>query len=348
MTRADRTALVAVRFGAVDKAYGPVPALQRFSLDVEPGELLVLVGPSGSGKSTALRVLAGLEEPSAGTVHVGGRDVTTTAPHRRDVAMVFQDYALYPHLTVRDNLAFGLRVRRAPAGAVRSKVTAAAEALDLGTVLDRYPDQLSGGQQQRVALARALVREPTVYLMDEPLSNLDVTLRLAAREQVLDLHRRLGTTTLYVTHDQTEAMVMGDRVACIHEGRVLQVGEPQQVYDEPASILVAGLLGSPPMNVVGGDRPTGRLLGGGGGGGALVGVRPEDLRLDPTGSIEATVRSVELLGSETVLHVRCPDGEGLAVRTPPRDSSRPGETVRMSAAPGRSHHFDAGSGRRLP
>ncbi len=346
VTRGGRTTPVDVTFHAVDKAYGDVPALHGFSLEVEPGELLVLVGPSGSGKSTALRVLAGLEALSAGTVCVGGRDVTTLPPHRRDMAMVFQDYALYPHLSVRDNLAFGLRARRVPAGAARSRVAEAAEALGLTDLLDRHPDQLSGGQQQRVALARTLVREPAVCLMDEPLSNLDVALRLAARERVLDLHRRLGTTTLYVTHDQTEAMVMGDRVACVHQGRVLQVGDPQQVHDRPDDVLVARLLGNPPMNLVAAGRPTGRLLGGSAD--TVVGVRPEDLRLDPDGPVEATVHSVELLGSETVVHVRCADGERLAVRTGPRDSSRPGDAVRVTAVPGRSSRFDATSGRRLP
>ncbi len=344
--RAGEREPVGVAVHDVHKAYDGVPALRGLDLEVRPAELLVLLGASGSGKSTALRVVAGLEHPSAGSVRIGGRDVTRTPPHRRDVAMVFQDYALYPHLSVAQNLAFGLRVRRTPVADVDVRVRRAADALGLGTLLDRLPEQLSGGQQQRVAVARAMVREPAVYLMDEPLSNLDAGLRLAAREEIVALHRRLGTTTVYVTHDQTEAMAAGDRVAVVHEGRVQQVGVPQEVYDRPATSFVARFLGTPPMHLVAGDTPTGRLLGGAPG--CLVGVRPEDLLLDCLGPVEATVSGVESLGSEALVSVRCPDGQRLAVRTPPRSPHRPGDTVRLSVAAGRLHRFDEATGRRQP
>ncbi len=319
------------------KSYGDVVALEGLDLEVDPGELLVLVGPSGSGKSTALRCLAGLEEPSRGRVLLDGEDVTRVPPQRRDVAMVFQDYALYPHLTARENLAFGLRVRRTPEAEVTAAVDRVAELLGIGPTLDRYPDQLSGGQQQRVALGRAMVREPAVFLMDEPLSNLDAQLRQSARADVVELQRRLGTTTVYVTHDQVEAMTMGDRVAVLAEGRLQQLGAPQEVYDRPASAFVAGFLGSPPMTLVAG----GGVLGGDAG--TTVGVRPEGLLLNPDGEIAGEVVLVESLGSETVLAVRtC--GPRLAVRVPPHVAVRPGDEVRLRV--GERHVFDAATGAR--
>jgi len=329
-----------VQLDDVSKRYGDVSALHGVDLNVGEGELLALVGPSGSGKSTVLRVIAGLEPPSAGRVRIGGRDVTAVPPHRRDVALVFQDYALYPHLTARDNLAFGMRVRREPAAHVSARVRAVAELLGLEELLDRYPDQLSGGQRQRIALGRAMVREPRVYLLDEPLSNLDLQLRTSAREEIVALHRRLGTTTLHVTHDQAEAMTVGDRVVVLADGRVQQVGAPQQVYDEPVNVFVAGFLGSPPMNLV----PGGGVLGGEPG--TVVGVRPEDLRPDAAGSVEATLAVVESLGSETVLSARCRDGTRLAVRTGPRSGHRVGDALRLAVDPARRHLFDAASGLR--
>ena len=332
--------MVDIRFEGVAMSYGDVVALEALDLAAESGELLVLVGPSGSGKSTALRILAGLERPSAGRVHIGDRDVTAVAPHERGVAMVFQDYALYPHLTARQNLAFGLRVRKEPD--IAQRIDAVAAQLSLDGLLDRYPDQLSGGQQQRVALARAMVREPAVYLMDEPLSNLDAQLRLTTRADIVELHRRLGTTTVYVTHDQAEAMTMGDRVAVLHQGRLQQVGRPQEIYDEPANRFVAGFLGSPPMNFA----PGAGVLGGEPG--TDIGVRPEDLHLDATGPIEVTVTVVEALGSETVLAAVTPGGDRLAVRTGPRAPQRPGDVVRVTVDAARRHVFDSASGIRRP
>ena len=332
--------MVDIRFDGVAVAYGNVQALHALDLEVASGELLVLVGPSGSGKSTALRALAGLEPPTAGRVHIGGRDVTREAPHERGVAMVFQDYALYPHLTVRQNLAFGLRVRKE--ARIEERLVAVAEQLGLGDLLDRYPDQLSGGQQQRVALARAMVREPAVYLMDEPLSNLDAQLRLSTRADIVELHQRLGTTTVYVTHDQAEAMTMGDRVAILDGGRLQQVGAPQDIYDAPANRFVAGFLGSPPMNFA----PGGGALGGEPG--TEVGVRPEDLHLDPDGPLELEVTVVEALGSETVLAAHAADGLRLAVRTGPRSGHHPGDRIRVRVDPQRRHVFDATTGARLP
>lgn len=331
-----------VRFERVAKAYGPSAALTGFDLDVEPGELMVLVGPSGSGKSTALRILAGLEVPDSGRVLIDDRDVTAVAPHRRGVSMVFQDFALYPHLDVRGNLAFGMRARREPAAEIARRTDAVARRLGLEQLMSRYPDQLSGGERQRVALARAMVREPAVYLMDEPLASLDAQLRARTRTEIVTLHQRLGTTTLYVTHDQAEAMTMADRLAVVAAGRVHQVGSPQLVYDEPATVFVAGFLGSPPMNLAAG----GGVLGGPAG--TTVGVRPEDLHLDDgaggidgADGIDGTVRAVEALGNESVLWVQARSGPVLGVRTGPRTPVRPSEPVRLVVDERRRHVFDA-------
>jgi ABC-type sugar transport system ATPase subunit len=330
----------AIRLESLSKAYGRVTALDGVDLDVRTGELLTLVGPSGSGKTTILRLIAGLESPDRGRVLVGGRDVAAVAPHRRAVAMVFQDYALYPHLTVRGNLLFGLRVRRVARAEADRLARGAAERLGIADLLDRYPDQMSGGQRQRVALARALVRDPSVYLLDEPLASLDAPLRFATRADLLAMHRQLRTTMIHVTHDQAEAMMLGDRVVVLDRGRVRQAGPPQQVYDEPADVFVAGFLGSPPMNLVAG----GGVLGGSAG--VTVGVRPEDLAVDPNGPVEATVEAVEALGSEALLLTRCGDGTRLTVRTGPRQGVRAGDGVRLRPDPRRVHEFDAGTGRR--
>ncbi|MDO3704509.1 ABC transporter ATP-binding protein [Micromonospora sp. C28SCA-DRY-2] len=329
-----------IRLAELTKSYGRTTALDGVDLEVRAGELLTLVGPSGSGKSTVLRLIAGLDRPDRGRVLVDGQDVARVPPHRRAVAMVFQDYALYPHLTVLGNLTFGLRVRRVPRAEADRRARAAADRLGIAELLDRHPDEMSGGQRQRVALARALLREPSVYLLDEPLASLDAPLRFATRADLLALHRDLGTTTVHVTHDQAEAMTLGDRVAVLHQGRVRQVGPPQQVYDEPADTVVAAFLGSPPMNLV----PGGGVLGGAAG--LTLGVRPEDLALDPAGPIEATVEAVEALGSEAVLLTRCADGTRLTVRTGPRPGVRPGDPVRLRPDPDRIHRFDAATGRR--
>jgi ABC-type sugar transport system ATPase subunit len=254
--------------------------------------------------------------------------------------MVFQDYALYPHLTVAENVGFGLRTRKVPAAERTEQVDRVTALLGIGDLLDRYPDQLSGGQQQRVALARCMVREPAVQLMDEPLSNLDAQLRLTTRADIVDLQRRLGTTTVYVTHDQAEAMTMGDRVAVLADGSLQQVGTPEEVYDRPANRFVAGFLGGPPMNLVEG----GGALGGEPS--EVIGVRPEDLRLDPQGAVHAVVSVVEALGSETVLRVHATDGTPLFVRTPPRGAERAGDLVRLAVDPARVHRFDVVTGRR--
>ena len=334
-----------LRFERVSKSYGDVQALVELDLDVTDGELLAVVGPSGCGKSTALRVLAGLETPTSGRVHIGGHDVTRLPPHRRDVAMVFQDLALFPHMTARQNIAFGPKVRKEDVTTAVHRAMAVSASLGIRELLDRYPDQLSGGQRQRVALARAMMRAPTAYLMDEPLSDLDAQLRSTARAEIVELHRSLGATTVYVTHDQAEAMTMGDRIAVLADGRLQQVGTPAQVYDEPANVFVAGFLGSPSMNLV----PGGGVLGGEPG--TMVGVRPEDLHLDggdgpADGRIDAEVSVVESLGSETVLLVRCAEGTRLAVRTEPRSPHRPGDRLRLVVDEARRHVFDQDGGRR--
>ncbi|WP_327025637.1 ABC transporter ATP-binding protein [Micromonospora sp. NBC_01739] len=327
-----------IRLEALTRSYGGKPAVDRVDLEVAAGELITLVGPSGSGKSTILRLIAGLDRPDSGRILVDDVDVATIAPPRRAVAMVFQDYALFPHLSVLDNLTFGLRVRKVRRAEAVQRAEAAAQRLGIGDLLDRYPDQMSGGQRQRVALARALLRDPSVYLLDEPLASLDGPLRFATRTDLLALHRELRTTTIHVTHDQHEAMTLGDRVVVLAEGRIRQVGPPQQVYDEPADTFVAGFLGSPPMNLV----PGGGVLGGDDT--LTIGVRPEDLTLDDAGPITATVEAVESLGSEANLSTRCPDGTRLIVRTGPRPGVAPGDEVRLRAD--RLHRFDATTGRR--
>ena len=313
----------------VEKVYpGGARALIDCSLEIADGELLVLVGPSGCGKSTLLRLLAGLEEPTSGTIRIDGRDVGAASPKARNVAMVFQDYALYPHMTVRENLAFPLRMKKMERDAIALRVAKTADLLELGALLERLPRQLSGGQRQRVAMGRALVREPAAFLLDEPLSNLDAKLRSQVRAEIETLQRRTGTTMLYVTHDQVEAMTLGDRVAVLHEGRLQQVAKPRELYERPANVFVAGFIGSPPMNLFAArvakdasGRPALAAVG------ALLalpdallevaaehegstitaGVRPESIALvapDAPGALPASVEHVELLGHETLVHLR--------------------------------------------
>jgi len=318
-----------VTFAEVTKVYDGVAAVKELSLEVGNGEFMVLVGPSGCGKTTALRMVAGLEEITAGEILIGDRVVNDVDPRGRDVAMVFQNYALYPHMTVFENIAFGLRARRAPKREIRSRVERVGKALGLGDLLERKPRQLSGGQRQRVAMGRAIVRDPRVFLMDEPLSNLDARLRVQMRAEVARVQHDLGVTTIYVTHDQVEAMTMGDRVAVMRGGVLQQTGEPQSVFDRPLNLFVASFIGSPPMNLVqarleergdglavrvgeqeiavpsdvvaarsGLRRYAGRAVG--------LGVRPEHLR-DATGEslarLRGTVRATEALGSELLVHL---------------------------------------------
>jgi ABC-type sugar transport system ATPase subunit len=309
----------AVAFRSVSKRFGSVEAVRDLTLEVADGELMVLVGPSGSGKTTALRMLAGLEAVDSGEVEIDGRVVNGVAPRARDVAMVFQDYALYPQMTVRDNMAFGLRRRGLPKPEIERRVAETCRTLGLGELIDRRPRELSGGQQQRVALGRALVREPSVLLMDEPLSNLDAQLRVQARGEIRRLQREVGTTTVYVTHDQVEALTLGDRIAVMNEGRLEQVGTPEQLYDEPANMFVGGFIGSPPMSFLRWD-------------GALLGVRPEHVRPwsdGLLGPIEGRVAYVEALGRETLVGVETDAGATLVTVLEGRARVDVGERLRL-------------------
>ena len=337
---------------------GGKPALQRLSLEVRDGEFLVLLGPTGCGKTTALRCIAGLEEPTDGQILIGERDVTQLSPGDRDVAMVFQNYSLYPHLTVGDNIGFPLSVRRIARADRARRVRAVAERLGIADLLDRRPGQLSGGQRQRVALGRAIVREPKVFLFDEPLSNLDAQLRIEMRAELLQLHRDLGTTMVYVTHDQIEAMTMGERIAVLQGGRLRQVGTPGEVYASPADAFVAGFVGSPGMNVLAAapeaDRK--RVLACGSlrlrvpiniSGNVLLGIRPEhvELELPGIGVGDADVRVVEPLGSDTLVHL---DAGGVAVvaKVLGIPLIRAGDRVGVRIDANQLHLFDA-TGARL-
>jgi ABC-type sugar transport system ATPase subunit len=328
-----------VRFERVTKRFGTHSAVDGITLDVESGECLVLLGPSGCGKTTLLRLLAGLEPLDAGEIWIGDRRVDQLEPARRDVAMVFQNYALYPHLSVFDNIAFPLRTRRVEAAEIDRRVREAAARVGLAELLARRPAQLSGGQQQRVALARAIVRNPTVYLMDEPLSNLDAQLRLQTRTELKRLHRELGTTMIYVTHDQGEAMTLGGRIAVMRRGAIVQIGRPLDLYRQPVNTFVAAFLGSPPMNLIEESR---------GGTAVTIGVRAEDLAVasaPASGADEARVLVVEPMGSETLLTLEY-RGQRLVARVPGDARFEPGHTAWISLPPDRTLTFDA-SGQRL-
>jgi ABC-type sugar transport system ATPase subunit len=330
-----------VAFEGVWKRFGPVEAVRDLTLEVVDGELMVLVGPSGSGKTTALRMLAGLEAVDEGAVRIGERVVNRVAPRERDVAMVFQDYALYPQMTVRENLAFGLRRRGVPKGDVAARVARAAASLELEELLGRRPRQLSGGQQQRVALGRALVRDPQVFLMDEPLSNLDAKLRAQTRGEIRRLQQEVRTTTVYVTHDQVEAMTMGDRIAVMNGGRLEQVGTPAEVYDEPANRFVAGFIGAPAMAFA---KP-GALPGLPGD--AVVGVRPEFARPwhdGLLGPFDGRVEYVEALGRETFVGVRADTDTLLVVEVDGRARVQPGERFRFGLVADGLRYFDPETG----
>ena len=356
----------------VCKVFPPnVKAVDRISLDIPDGQFMVLVGPSGCGKSTVLRMIAGLETPTSGRIIIGGRDVTRVEPKDRDIAMVFQDYALYPHMTVAENMAFGLKMRRRPQKEINARVREAAEMLDLTGLLDPLPKQLSGGQRQRVAVGRAIVRKPAAFLFDEPLSNLDARLRVEMRAELKRLHSRLRTTSIYVTHDQVEAMTLGDRVAVMRDGVLQQVGTPLEIYDCPVNRFVAGFLGSPPMNFMEGRLEAGdgglvfalddirfplnprvaRSPGARAGQRALLGVRPENVRVGESGSpreagLEARVEVVEPLGDETVLYVRVA-GQTLIGKADPHRRIAVNDAVPVSLDPQRLLYFDLETGANL-
>ncbi|HEX5094452.1 MAG TPA: ABC transporter ATP-binding protein [Acidimicrobiia bacterium] len=330
-----------VVFDHVTKRFGDVVAVRELDLEVRDREFLVLLGPSGCGKSTALRMIAGLEDPSEGDIIIGDDVVTDVEPKDRDVAMVFQSYALDPHMTVARNIEFPLRTRSvAPADRAKA-VQEAADALGLTDLLARKPAQLSGGQRQRVALARAIVRQPKAFLMDEPLSNLDAKLRVQTRAELVELQRRLDATVVYVTHDQIEAMTMGHRIAIMSMGELQQVGPPSEVYEKPANLFVASFIGTPPMNIFDGE-----LLGRSAAG--MVGVRPEHMRFDGNGPLAATVTAIESLGHERHVACRLADGTLVIVRQGSNDDAPAVDSsAQLAIAPDRLHCFDPATGRRL-
>ena len=313
--------MATVQFDQITKSYGAVEAIRDFNLDIEDGEFCVFVGPSGCGKSTALKMLAGLEATSGGTISIGGRDVTELGPGKRDIAMVFQNYALYPHMSVRKNIGFGLKMHGLPANDINAKVEEAARVLELTPYLDRKPRALSGGQRQRVALGRAIVREPAAFLMDEPLSNLDAKLRVQTRSEIVKLQRRLGVTTIYVTHDQTEALTMADKIVVMKGGEIQQVGSAEQLFHAPVNVSVAGFIGSPGMNFFHGkvesgaqgpvtrfgghDIPLPAKCAGMSGRDMIFGIRPEHIRVGEDGPGVA-LSLVENLGTEKILHFHTP------------------------------------------
>ena len=349
--------MASVTIRDVRKAFGSTQVLHGVSVDIPDGEFAVLVGPSGCGKSTLLRMIAGLEEIEGGEISIGGRVVNRVPPKERDIAMVFQNYALYPHMTVRDNMAFSLKLAKAPQAAMDERVNRAAAILGLAGLLDRYPRQLSGGQRQRVAMGRAIVRDPQVFLFDEPLSNLDAKLRVQTRAELKDLHQRLRTTTVYVTHDQIEAMTMADRIVVMNGGRVEQIGTPLDLYDRPANQFVAGFIGSPAMNFVPGQVVAGGFRAADGtlwplpaglaapGRPAVYGVRPEHLQLGGVG-VQLTVQVVEPTGSETQVHGRVGDVAVLGAFRE-RVAAQPGEPLTVTADPALVHLFDRDTGQRL-
>lgn len=363
--------------GIYKKYPGGVVAVSDVNLEIRDKEFIVLVGPSGCGKSTTLRMIAGLEEISEGELYIGDRLVNDIAPKDRDIAMVFQNYALYPHMTVFDNMAFGLKLRKVPKDEIERKVNEAAKILDLTHLLDRKPKAMSGGQRQRVALGRAIVRSPKVFLLDEPLSNLDAKLRAQMRTEISKIHKKLGTTFIYVTHDQTEAMTMGDRIVCMKDGFVQQVDTPQNLYENPVNKFVAGFLGSPQMNFIdavlkeeygqfivefGSDDtkssrgvkyqiivPEAKVnndLSNYVGKEIILGVRPESIHDEEmfisnatTGVIDANVEITELMGAETFLYLNC-EGISLTARVDPRSTARPGDDIKVAIDPNKIHIFD--------
>jgi len=330
----------------VRAAYGEQEVLRGIDLTVPAGELLVVLGPSGSGKSTLLRVVAGLEPVTAGSIHLAGRDVTRLRPGRRNVSMVFQSYALFPHLSVRDNIMFGLRARGARAAAARRQAERAAATAGCAGYLDRRPAELSGGERQRVALARALAREPSAYLLDEPLSNLVAELRVQTRDELKALLARVGQTMLHVTHDQTEALLLGDRVAVLRAGLVEQVGTPADIWSTPATLAVARFVGSPAMNVLAETSPLAvATLPAGAAEGCQVGIRPDAVQLVPRG-VDGLVSRVDVAGADAYVHVLI-GADDVVARTTTQQRPAPGERVRVRVDLGEVHLFDAGTGARV-
>lgn len=329
---------ISLKLDKVCKSFGPTKVLHDIDLTVEKGEFVVFVGPSGCGKSTLLRVIAGLEDATSGTVQIGGRTVNATPPAKRGIAMVFQSYALYPHLNVADNMTLGLKQEGAPKDVIAARLAEAVRILNLEPYLTRRPAELSGGQRQRVAIGRAIVRQPQLFLFDEPLSNLDAALRMNTRIEIAQLHRTLGATMIYVTHDQTEAMTLADRIVVLRDGRVEQIGTPMELYNNPKNRFVAGFLGAPAMNFLRppADAPSGSELG----------IRPEYLRLDPDGDLGGTVTHVERLGGDTNIIVQTAPDELATIRMFGQHDAQVGESVRMSFDPAHSFLFDA-DGTRL-
>jgi multiple sugar transport system ATP-binding protein len=346
----------------VRKSYGTHEVIHSVSLDIADGDFVVLVGPSGCGKSTLLRMIAGLESVTSGVVKIGSRVVNRLAPKDRDIAMVFQNYALYPHKTVAENMGFGLKLRRAPKSEIETRVRRAAEILDVASLLDRYPRQLSGGQRQRVAMGRAIVRDPQVFLFDEPLSNLDAKLRVQMRAEIKELHKRLKTTTVYVTHDQIEAMTMADRIVVLRDGVVEQIGAPLDLYDRPANLFVAGFIGSPAMNFLKGtirlgDKPSFMIDGGvtlplasapasSDGRPVIYGIRPEHLTLGGSNGVPVEVSVLEPTGQETQVFAKLCEQKIVAVFRQ-RLTANPGETLPMTPDVASAHLFDEMTGTRL-
>ncbi|UWQ85766.1 sn-glycerol-3-phosphate import ATP-binding protein UgpC [Leisingera caerulea] len=339
------------------KSYGPTEVLHHVEGDINDGEFIVIVGPSGCGKSTLLRMVAGLESVTSGEIAIGGRRVNELEPSARDIAMVFQNYALYPHMSVRQNMAYGLKIRKLPKDEINRRVEEAAEILEIRQYLDRKPRQLSGGQRQRVAMGRAIVRDPQVFLFDEPLSNLDAKLRVQMRLEIRKLQQRLGVTSIYVTHDQVEAMTLGDRLMVLNGGYVEQFGTPIELYDRPASVFVAGFIGSPAMNFFPAEISAGQAALPGGGvlqvasahnGTATLGLRPEHLLEDPAGPIAIEVELLEQLGANTLIHGRLPGTEHtITASVPGHANDGTGSIRRFAVAPELTHLFDAATGKRL-
>ena len=350
--------MATVSIRAVRKAFGSTEVLHGVDVEVADGEFVILVGPSGCGKSTLLRMIAGLENISRGEIAIGGTVVNNVAPKERDIAMVFQNYALYPHMTVRDNMAFSLLLAKAPQAVIDDKVGRAADILGLAPYLHRYPRQLSGGQRQRVAMGRAIVRDPQVFLFDEPLSNLDAKLRVQMRAEIKELHQRLRTTTVYVTHDQIEAMTMADKIVVMNSGNIEQIGAPLDLYDNPANLFVAGFIGSPAMNLLPGEVVGGMFRVGDAslampprtealeGRKVTYGIRPEHLRLDPIGGVGVQLTVLEPTGAETQVLGRL-GGKPVVGAFRERITTKPGEMLMVSPDTALVHLFDTETGQRL-